>query len=124
MRSGEDRLVAALDKQLPPPWAVHRNVAWLEKRPGEEPQDGEADAVLAHPDLGVMVIEVKGGRIQRIGGQWESVDRNGQANKDQGPVRAGDASDASAQARLRCPASVAEPRRALHPRRRISGRRL
>ena len=85
MSSGEDRLAAALEQQLKPPWAIHRNVAWLEKRPGEEPQDGEADVVLAHPDLGVMVIEVKGGRIQRVGGQWESVDRNGRANTIKDP---------------------------------------
>jgi hypothetical protein len=28
-----------------------------------------------------MVIEVKGGRVQRIGGRWESVDRNGVAHE-------------------------------------------
>ena len=75
MSSGEDRLASALEEALKPPWAIYRNVAWLEKRPGDEPQDGEADVVLAHPDLGVMVIEVKGRRVQRIGGRWESVDR-------------------------------------------------
>jgi len=83
--SGEDRLAAALERSLTPPWAMYRNVAWLEKRPGDEPQDGEADVVLAHPDLGVMVIEVKGGRVQRIGGRWESVDRNGVAHEIKDP---------------------------------------
>ena len=85
MSAGEDRLAAALETHLKPPWAIHRNVAWLEKRPGQEPQDGEADVVLAHPDLGVMVIEVKGGRIQRIGGRWESVGGNGHANSIKDP---------------------------------------
>jgi len=85
MSAGEDRLAAALGRALLPPWATYRNVAWLEKRPGSEPQDGEADVVLAHPDLGVMVIEVKGGRVQRIGGRWESVDRNGHANPIKDP---------------------------------------
>ncbi len=89
--AGEDRLAAALEKALKPPWAIYRNVAWLEKRPGDEPADGEADLVLAHPDLGVMVIEVKGGRVQRIGGRWESVDGSGNGQPDQGPVRAGHA---------------------------------
>ena len=85
MSTGEDRLASALEAALKPPWAMYRNVAWLEKRPDDEPQDGEADLVLAHPDLGVMVIEVKGGRVRRIGGRWESVDRNGRANEIKDP---------------------------------------
>src|SRR5688572_13191238 len=85
MRSAENRLASALERALKPPWAIYRNVAWLEKRPGDEPADGEADLVVAHPDLGVMVIEVKGGRVGRIGGQWESVDRNGEAHKIKNP---------------------------------------
>ncbi len=79
MRSaGEDRLASALENALKAPWVVYRNVAWLEKRPGDEPGDGEADIVVAHPELGMMVIEVKGGRIGRIGGKWESLNRGGE----------------------------------------------
>jgi hypothetical protein len=85
MGAGEDRLASALEKALRAPWAMYRNVAWLEKRPGDEPADGEADIVLAHPDLGVMVIEVKGGGVRRVGGRWESVDRNDQANQIKDP---------------------------------------
>jgi len=76
--AGEDRLASALQGALKPPWAVYRNVAWLEKRPGDAPADGEADIVVAHPELGVLVIEVKGGRVGRIGGGWESVNRGGE----------------------------------------------
>ena len=68
--SGEERLATALERDLKPPWRMYRNVAWLEKRPGNEPQDGEADLVLAHPDRGVMVIEVKGGGIECRHGEW------------------------------------------------------
>src|SRR5688500_14297371 len=85
MSTGEDRLASALEKALKPPWAVYRNVAWLEKRPGDEPADGEADLVVAHPDLGVMVVEVKGGRVGRIGGRWESVDRQGNRHRIKDP---------------------------------------
>jgi hypothetical protein len=83
--AGEDRLASALEEALKPPWAMYRNVAWLEKRPGAEPADGEADLVVAHPERGVMVIEVKGGRVARIGGRWESVDRHGTANPIKDP---------------------------------------
>ena len=86
MSTGEDRLFAALTRSLgQPPWAIYRNVAWLEKRPGSEPADGEADVVVAHPDLGVMVIEVKGGRVQRIGGRWESLDGGGSRHDIKNP---------------------------------------
>ena len=83
--TGEYRIATALEHSLKPPFAIYRNVAWLEKRPGAEPQDGEADVVIGHPELGVMVIEVKGGRVQRIGGRWESVDRNGVAHQIKDP---------------------------------------
>ena len=83
--AGENRLATALEAALKPPWAIYRNVAWLEKRPGAEPADGEADLVVAHPDLGVMVIEVKGGRVRRIGGRWESVDRKDGAHQIKDP---------------------------------------
>jgi hypothetical protein len=83
--TGEDRLVAALGQALKPPYVVYRNVAWLEKRPESEPQDGEADVVIGHPELGVMVIEVKGGRVERIGGRWESVDGSGTAHQIKDP---------------------------------------
>ena len=85
MSAGEDRLASALERQLKPPWAIYRNVAWLEKQPGAEPADGEADLVLSHPDLGVMVVEVKGGRVQRVGGRWESVDRRDSAHGIKNP---------------------------------------
>ncbi len=124
MSAGEDRLSSALGKALKPPYAVYRNVAWLEKRPGAEPQDGEADVVIGHPELGVMVIEVKGGRVQRVGGRWESVDRNGTANQIKDPVRAGDERDASAQAGLPSAAGLAVPRGPFLPGRVLSRRGL
>jgi hypothetical protein len=57
--ASEARLQSVLETALKAPWVIYRNVAWLEKRPDDEPGDGEADIVIAHPDLGVMVIEVR-----------------------------------------------------------------
>jgi hypothetical protein len=65
---------------LAEPYAVYRNSAWLTKGEGHAPRDGEADFVVAHPDLGVMVIEAKGGGIRRVGGRWESLDRSATAH--------------------------------------------
>jgi hypothetical protein len=51
-------------------------------------RDGEADFVIAHPDLGLMILEVKGGRIhydaQKM--QWHSVDRTGKDHPINDPV--------------------------------------
>ncbi len=81
----EQRLDRWFGQQLPEPYVVFRNVAWLTKDHGDEPRDGEADFVVAHPELGIMVIEVKGGGIRRIGGQWESVDRTQTPRKIKDP---------------------------------------
>ena len=88
LRAGtaEDRLEAALRSQLAEPYVAYRNVAWLTKAPQDEPRDGEADLVVAHPELGIMVIEVKGGGIRRIGGRWESVNRTGTAHPIKDPL--------------------------------------
>ena len=83
----EARLAEALRDQLPEPFVVYHSASWLIKESGQAPRDGEADFVVAHPDLGIMVIEVKGGGIRRAGGTWESVDRNGTAHRIKDPFR-------------------------------------
>ena len=87
LSSAEARLGQALRDQLPEPFVVYHSASWLIKESGQAPRDGEADFVVAHPELGIMVIEVKGGGIRRTGGQWESVDRNGTAHRIKDPFR-------------------------------------
>lgn len=48
MSRGEDRFASALETSLKPLWAMYRNIAWLEKRPGNEPADGLTLAVGIH----------------------------------------------------------------------------
>jgi hypothetical protein len=64
----EARLRAALD----PAWRLYANVRWTgAERPGGPPRDGEADLVLAHPELGLIVIETKAGTPSRDAqGHW------------------------------------------------------
>jgi len=63
-----DRLRAALPKD----YRVFGNVAWLERTADHRGlRDGEADVVIAHPDRGFLVIEVKAGEIARDAyGRW------------------------------------------------------
>jgi hypothetical protein len=74
------RVYDALKGQLGRDWVVFYHVAWLGRvRDDALPRDGEADFVVGHPELGILVIEVKGGGIRYDGatGQWSSRDGDG-----------------------------------------------
>lgn len=77
MRSAERKVYQAL-AQLPDTFTVFYSVAWVGKNYGST-VDGEADFVIAHPDLGILILEVKGGGIEYDAGQgsWTSTNRYG-----------------------------------------------
>lgn len=77
--AAEIGLLTALADQLDDEHLILHSVAWISK-PGEHgPRDGESDVIICHPRHGVLVIEVKGGRIDLDYGalRWTSTDRNG-----------------------------------------------
>lgn len=78
-RSSEVRMYEALDRALDDRYVVAYGVAWLTSPPTRPPRDGETDFIILHPDLGVLVMELKGGRVARDGvtGKWASMDRSG-----------------------------------------------
>jgi len=78
-RGAERKVYEALDRTLDDRFSVFYGVAWLGRPRHGSPRDGETDFVLAHPEHGVLAMEVKGGRVGRDGqtGEWISVDRNG-----------------------------------------------
>src|SRR5690349_5723701 len=57
-------------------WRVFHSVVWQGIRWGKQ-ADGEADFVLIHRTVGLIVLEVKGGRIEIVDGHWFSIDRDG-----------------------------------------------
>lgn len=63
-----------LARQLPDEYVVFHSVKWVLRDSSKGAQDGEADFVIAHPEYGLLVIEVKGGFIQIDGitGIWRS----------------------------------------------------
>jgi hypothetical protein len=75
----EQRLYPILQSSLDDEWVVLHHVRWLEKRPGRDPQDSEADFVLAHPDHGILVLEAKGGTCtyDAATGEWTSRGKQG-----------------------------------------------
>lgn len=70
----ELKLYRSLQEALPDDYIVFHSVAWLARDQRSGAQDGEADFVVAHPTRGVLVIEVKGGRINYDGAtsRWYS----------------------------------------------------
>ena len=64
----ENRVFAAL-KTLPSPWQVFHTVEWRLLR-GEDEVIGEADLVIFHHQLGLVVFEIKAGAVDVREGEW------------------------------------------------------
>jgi hypothetical protein len=86
-RSAERRFYEAAS-QLSNKFTVFYSVAWQAVDPNAGARDGEADFVIAHPDLGLMVVEVKGGGIglDSSSGEWRSIDRDGIPHSIKDPI--------------------------------------
>lgn len=75
-RQAEQRVFAALATQLSPDYLVIHDAAWI--HPGS-PSFAQIDFVIVGPELGVLVLEVKGGRRLRSDGkQWSMETHNGE----------------------------------------------
>jgi len=71
-RAAEVAVAARARSALGPAFRVYENVSWLGRtREHGANRDGEADLVIAHPERGILVVEVKAGEIRRErGGKW------------------------------------------------------
>ncbi len=79
-KSAAERLLyEAFSTQLEDGYVVFHQVAWIALFEGRRPRDGEADFVIAHPDRGILVLEVKGGAIRRdpTRNEWTSTNASG-----------------------------------------------
>jgi hypothetical protein len=85
----ERRLYQAFKEVLDDQFVVFHSVAWQSLNEEKQPRDGEADFVIAHPKMGLLVMEVKGGgvRYEPQKGQWSSLDRNGDAHFIKNPFQ-------------------------------------
>jgi hypothetical protein len=79
-----ERRVAAALRALPDDWTVLHHVSWQSKRGGRQ-GDGEADFLVIHPKKGLLVIEVKGGKIEIHEGRWSTIDRHGDRHQIKNP---------------------------------------
>ena len=88
-RSSECSTYECLADALPNDYSVFGWVSWLSRSPAAGAFDGEADFVVAHPDRGILILEVKGGAIERVGatGDWFSVDHTGERHAIKNPFK-------------------------------------
>ena len=78
----ERRLFERLRDDTPDELVAFHSVAWQLPGKGGRPEQGEADFVLAHPDYGVLTLEVKGGsvRYDAQAGKWFTVGKGGESS--------------------------------------------
>ncbi len=62
----ERTVYAALKKALPPGWSAWHSLKLRDRFA----TFGEGDFVLAHPERGILLVEVKGGKIEVCDGHW------------------------------------------------------
>ena len=88
-RKAEVRVYDRLAEVLDDSFHVFYSSPWLgTDRLGNE-KDGECDFLIAHPEHGILTIEVKGGReisFDPRDGQWRSTDQGGFVHKIKDPV--------------------------------------
>ena len=79
----EVKVFGLLRDQLDDDWHVFHSVSWVRRDRDEGALDGEIDFVLAHPEKGIVVLEVKGGDIDCRFGEWSrTVDGQRERMKD------------------------------------------
>jgi hypothetical protein len=88
LRSAERKVYESLSRQLPRQYTVYYSRPWMGLTADGREIDGEADFVVAHPDHGVLTLEVKGGAISHNArdGSWCSRDRYGLRHVIKNPV--------------------------------------
>jgi hypothetical protein len=86
----ELRLFERLRDETSDDLVAFHSVAWLVPSDDGRPREGEADFVLAHPSHGVLVVEVKGGRIRYDAkrARWASIGKQGE-HRIKDPFRQG-----------------------------------
>jgi len=76
---GEAKVFEALRLHLDNNWTVYSNVIWNTSEKNTNFREGETDFIISHPELGILVIEVKGG-MQIVyhpeSDTWNSIDNN------------------------------------------------
>ena len=71
----EEYVFEQLRDQLDDEWECFHSASWMIKDPRQGAKDGEIDFVIAHPDKGIVCLEVKGGGIECRHGEWFRIEK-------------------------------------------------
>lgn len=87
-RCAEIEVYRKLASTLRERWSVYYSRPWWGIGPGGGEVDGEADFIVAHPDKGLLFIEVKGGLVEYDPetSKWTSVNRHKVRSNIKNPV--------------------------------------
>lgn len=88
----ERKLFHAFKSQLPAEYTVFHARTWHALNDHGAARDGEADFVIAHPELGILVVEAKSGGVEcdAKGGSWHAVGLGGHRGREiDNPVKQG-----------------------------------
>lgn len=87
LRSAELKFYEALRTSLDNTFTVFYSRPWLGITPKGEHIDGECDFLVAHANLGILTLEVKGGNISHDPhtDSWQSIDRKGFSHRIKNP---------------------------------------
>jgi hypothetical protein len=78
----EKMLYKLFRDKLSDEYHVYHNIRWQGIDDKRRARDGETDFIIAHPEQGILLIEVKGGEIYRDeNGRWHSIDGQGKDHK-------------------------------------------
>ena len=101
--AAEYQVFEALVDGLPDDWVVIHRVRWIDGPAQGWRSDGECDFLIAHSDLGMLAVEVKGGRIGRdpATGRWTSTDVHGERHDIRDPYAQATASKHALERHLR-----------------------
>ena len=77
--SAEETLYRKAQSELADPWRVYYSCVLSDFEKDEGLKDNEIDFIFYHPKLGLIVVEVKGGRISFADGTFSSVNRFGKS---------------------------------------------
>lgn len=88
-RAAEVEVYNRLERMMPDEWTVFYSRPWWGIGPKGGELDGEADFIIAHPESGLLFLEVKGGAIfyDPAKDQWISRDRDGVRHRVKDPMK-------------------------------------
>lgn len=93
LSDGEKKVFYLLKNQLNDDWIVLYSVRWAT---GTDEfaytSQGECDFIIMNENYGILIIEVKGGIVNCINGEWSSISRNNIKNYIKDPLKQADKS--------------------------------